>query len=107
MIKKVAALIVAAFVFGWGTASASPEDDRAAFENYFTKKFPDTPLDDFVNGVYSILPGAREQWEEIEEFPPYELSIDAGKATWDKPFANGKTYADCFGEPGVSGKYPY
>ncbi len=107
MIKKVAALIVAAFVFGWGTASASPEDDRAAFENYFTKKFPDTPLDDFINGVYSILPGAREQWEEIEEFPPYELSIDAGKAMWDKPFANGKTYADCFGEPGVRGKYPY
>ena len=87
---------------------ASPESDRAAFEKYFTQKFPDTPLSDFVNGVYSIDPPSREQWEEIEEFPPYELSIDAGKALWDKPFANGKTYGDCFANGGgVRGDYPY
>ena len=92
----------------WLGVQAAPEDDRAAFENFFTKKFPDTPKDDFINGVYSIHPPSREQWVEIEEFPPYELSIDAGKAEWETPFANGKTYADCFGgTPAVRSQYPY
>lgn len=86
---------------------ASPETDQAAFVNYFIKKFPDTPKEDFVNGVYSIDAASREQWIEIEEFPPYELAIDAGKEEWNKAFANGKGYADCFGEPGVRGNYPY
>ena len=107
MIKKAAILFATATVFSWGAVHANPEQDRAAFENYFTSKFPDTPVDDFVNGVYSIDAPSRAQWEEIEEFPPYELSIDAGKSQWETPFANGKTYADCFGEPGVRGKYPY
>ncbi|MBX2867855.1 MAG: sulfur oxidation c-type cytochrome SoxA [Acidiferrobacterales bacterium] len=86
---------------------ASPETDQAAFVNYFTKKFPDTPKEDFVNGVYSIDAASREQWIEIEEFPPYELAIDAGEEEWNTAFANGKGYVDCFGEPGVRGNYPY
>ena len=44
---------------------------------------------------------------EIEEFPPYELSIDSGQAAYEKPFANGKSYADCFGDGAVRGQYPY
>lgn len=107
MKKTVVISIAAVVALAWGGVFATPEDDRQAFENYFTKKFPDTPKDDFINGVYSIDPASREQWTEIEEFPPYEIAIDAGKAEWEKPFANGKTYADCFGEPGVRGKYPY
>lgn len=104
-------LVIAAFVGALGFAGAglqaSPESDLAAFQNYFYKKFPSTPKEDYINGIYSIDPPSREQWEEIEEFPPYELSIDAGETEWNKAFANGKTYADCFGEPGVRGDYPY
>ena len=57
--------------------------------------------------IQSIRP-SRVQWEEIEEFPPYELAVDAGKEMWETPFANGKTYADCFENGGaVRGQYPY
>ncbi len=92
----------------WAGLQASPEADRAAFEQYFTDKFPQTELSDFANGVYSIDAPSREQWEEIEEFPPYELAIDAGMAEWNKAFANGKTYAGCFDNDGaVRGQYPY
>jgi sulfur-oxidizing protein SoxA len=107
MKKLIVALTAATMILGGAGIFASPEDDRAAFEKYFTSKFPKTPLNDFVNGVYSIDQPSREQWQEIEEFPPYELAIDAGLAEWEKPFANGKTYADCFGAPSVRGKYPY
>ena len=90
-------------------AQATPDDDLKAFRSYFTKKFPDTPVDDFVNGVYSIDPPSREQWEAFEEFPSYEIAIEDGEEKFNTPFANGKTYADCFPnyKDGIKQNYPY
>jgi sulfur-oxidizing protein SoxA len=88
---------------------ASPEQDLKEFRAYFVKRFPDTPFNDFINGVYSIDAASREQWEEIEEFPPYELNIEKGKTLYETPFANGKSYADCFdnGGMGIAHRYPF
>ena len=76
--------------------AASPEADQKTFHAYFTERFPNVPVEEFKNGVYAIDPVGRENWEAIEEFPPYETAIDNGQEMWDKPFANGKTYKDCF-----------
>ncbi len=107
-------LLVAAFVLGLlgGTTlsvQASPEQDLKEFRAYFKNRFPDTPFNDFVNGVYSIDAASREQWEEIEEFPPYELNLEKGETLFNTPFANGKSYADCFdkGGIGISHRYPF
>ena len=88
---------------------AGPQQDLKEFRAYFADRFPDVPFNDFVNGVYSIDSASREQWESIEEFPPYELNIDKGKALFNKPFKNGKTYASCFrnGGIGIKQDYPY
>ena len=75
---------------------AGPEQDLEQFRSYFYKRFPNTPKSDFNNGVYSIDPASREQWESMEEFPPYELNLDKGKELFNTPFKNGKTYASCF-----------
>ena len=107
MRKKILLLSVALLTICGGVLFASPEDDRVAFEKFYTSRFPDTPKHDFINGTYSINPSYREQWIEIEEFPPYELAIDAGKIEWEKAFGNGKTYSDCFGDDAVRGQYPY
>jgi sulfur-oxidizing protein SoxA len=90
-------------------AQADPEDDLKAFRNYYMERFPDTPFEDFANGVYSIDKASREQWEQLEEFPPYELAIAEGEELFNTPFANGQTYASCFrnGGIGVKGDYPY
>ncbi len=90
-------------------AGATPEQDLAEFRAHYEKRFPNTPFDDFINGVYSIDPSSRAQWEEIEEFPPYELSISRGEEMFNTPFANGKRYADCFpnGGIGIRQNYPY
>jgi len=92
-----------------GAVSAGPQEDLQAFRDYYAKRFPNTPFDDFNNGVYSIDKASREQWEAIEEFPPYELNIDNGEKLFNTPFANGKTYASCFknGGQGVRQDYPY
>lgn len=101
--------LVTALGLGWSLAQAGPEEDRAAFVSYFQQRFPDTPKDDYVNGIYSIDAASREQWVEIEEFPPYELGIERGQELFEKAFANGKTYADCFpnGGIGIRQNYPY
>jgi sulfur-oxidizing protein SoxA len=90
-------------------AQATPEQDLKEFRSYFEKRFPKTPFNDFINGVYSIDAASREQWEEIEEFPPYELNIEKGESLYNKPFANGKGYADCFenGGIGIAHRYPF
>ena len=89
-------------------AAASPAEDQQAYQKYFTERFPNVPLDDFKNGAYAIDPAGRENWEAIEEFPPYEPAIENGKEMWDTPFANGKTYADCFPDgPALGTKFPH
>lgn len=109
MKKTIITILGIALISGFGVARADPEEDRQAFVKFFSERFPDTPPDDFVNGIYSIDKPSREQWEQIEEFPPYELATDQGKELFETPFANGKTYADCFpnGGIGIRQNYPY
>jgi len=91
-------------------ASASdPAADFKAFRDYFTRRFPSVPLNDFVNGPYSMDADLRKQWVEIEEFPPYEFAVDKGKEMFATPFKNGNTYGDCFPNKGIGIRqnYPY
>jgi len=86
-----------------------PQADFKAFRAYFQQRFPSVPLEDFVNGPYSMNQDMRKQWEEIEQFPPYEFALDDGKQLFATSFKNGKRYADCFPEGGVGIRqtYPY
>jgi sulfur-oxidizing protein SoxA len=86
---------------------ASPQQDLKEFRAYFAERFPDVPFKDYVNGVYAIDQASREQWESIEEFPPYELNIDKGKEAFETAFKNGKTYASCFRNDGIGIKQDY
>jgi sulfur-oxidizing protein SoxA len=90
-------------------AQATPEQDLKAFREFFMKRFPGVPLNEFGNGVYAIDADARSSWEAIEEFPPYEDELEHGKKLFETPFANGKTYAGCFknGGKGIRQNYPY
>jgi len=107
-----AALALTALAFG-GVPSAvaadkpDPVADAKAFRNFFTKKFPKVKLEDFVNGPYSMNEDMHRQWEEKEQFPPYEFSLDMGKEMFTKPFKNGKSYADCFPNQGIGIRQNY
>jgi sulfur-oxidizing protein SoxA len=84
-----------------------PAADARAFRKFFVEKFPNVKLDDFANGPYSLNEDMRRQWEEKEQFPPYEFSLEAGKELFAKPFANGRHYADCFPEQGIGIRQNY
>lgn len=109
MKKTVLTAVVIGLLAGSGGVVAdTPAQDLKLYRDYFMKKFPGVPLQEFANGVYSIDKTSRDSWEAIEEFPPYEPMIEEGEAMWNTPFKNGKTYADCFkGTPAVRGQYPY
>ena len=89
--------------------TVNPEADFKAFRDYFTKRFSNVPLNDFVNGPYSMDADLRKQWEAIEDFPPYDFAVDRGKDMFATPFKNGKTYGDCFPNKGIGIRqnYPY
>jgi sulfur-oxidizing protein SoxA len=80
------------------SAFAGPAEDREAFVAFYKSRFPDIPFAEYANGIYAIDEGAREQWQEIEIFPPYAFTLDEGESLWGEAFANGKTYSDCFND---------
>ncbi len=73
-----AALALAMLSFGavqFAVAADKPDPaaDAKAFQKFFTDKFPKVKLDDFVNGPYSMNEDMHRQWEEKEQFPPYDF----------------------------------
>ncbi len=107
--KKIATLLLSAGLVAMSAqAVPSPQEDLKHFRDYFQRKFPGLKLDELRNGINALDENHRMQWEAMEEFPPYEEFVDKGKALWEKPFKNGKSFADCFGkDPSkVRVKYP-
>ena len=109
MNNKILLLSVIIGLFVGAGATAGPEEDRTVMLEYYTGRFPDVPLQEFANGLYAFDEIAREQWIEMEDFPPYEIAIEDGQALFESPFANGKSYADCFdnGGIGIRQQYPH
>jgi sulfur-oxidizing protein SoxA len=107
-----AALAAAGLACMAASAIAAPDKpdpvaDAKAFRKFFTDKFPKVKLDDFVNGPYSMNEDLYRQWQEKEQFPPYEFSLEMGKEMFSKPFKNGKTYEDCFPNKGIGVRQNY
>lgn len=90
-------------------AVADPEADRIAFVKFYEQRFPNIEVAAHKDGTYALDAAKREQWLEMEDFPPYEIAVDEGESLFSIPFANGDRYADCFANDGLGVKqnYPY
>lgn len=113
------------------TFNSEAEKDRKALIDYFEAKFKDPAKNqasffpyssqeelekdydknlkhhDFGIGSYSYAKGARAQYEDIKEMPPYEDGIDEGEEIYEEEFANGKSFKECFPDTEIVGDYPY
>jgi sulfur-oxidizing protein SoxA len=113
MLRTMSATIAVLFLALAQPAAAAdainPQADFNAFRDYFRQRFPNVPLNDFVNGPYSMNADLRKQWVAIEDFPPYQFAVDKGQEMFTTPFKNGKTYGDCFADKGIGIRqnYPY
>jgi sulfur-oxidizing protein SoxA len=106
MKQLVASVVLALFT---APLFASPAEDLAALRAFYEKRFPDVPLAAHKDGAYALDEALREQWLEMEDFPPYEIAVDEGAEFYEEAFPNGSSYADCLGEnaPAVMNDYPY
>ncbi len=105
--KSLLLCLLALLTAASGSAPASPSDDLELYRHYFLRRFPGVHLAGFADGAYAIDRLNRDNWLAIEEFPPYDPMIDEGETLWSTPFANGRSYADCFtGNPAQRKNYP-
>lgn len=112
LVATMAVVIAGLLVLGTAVNAApeetSPKQDLQAFRDYFKQRLPGVKADDYVNGPYSVDAGLRAQWKQVMQFPPFEFAVDDGKELFERPFKNGKSYADCFpnGGIGIRQNYP-
>ena len=107
MLAILAALgIAASFAF---PAQADPQSDLKEFQGYFKKKYPEIKFDEYSNGFYAFpqFKAYRESWNAYNEFPPYELGLEKGKALWKKKFANGESFDSCVKKGTIKPAYSY
>jgi sulfur-oxidizing protein SoxA len=108
IMKLLTGMASLGIALGAATAYASPEQDRQEFIKYYTSKYPNVKVDDYVYGALAFDADSKAQYEAIMEFPPFESQIEAGRKMWETPFKNGKTYASCLPNGGqqIAGNYP-
>ena len=108
MSARAALLAGALLALGAASAWATPEEDRIDFVRTFQQRFPGVPLDDYVHGGFMFNKASRSHYDDIMAFPPFLGDIERGKALWETPFRNGRTYAQCLPDGGrnLAGTYP-
>lgn len=108
MKKTLSILAGIGLLTGAVAASAGPEEDRMKLVNYFTQKYPDVKIGDYVHGALAFDPDAKGQYDAIMEFPPFITRLERAEKLFKTPFRNGKTYADCLPNGGrmIAGNYP-
>jgi len=108
-LSKLFQIIAVICAFTSGLSLAGPEEDRKNMLDYYAQRFPELDLSDYANGAYALSESAYAQWQEIEEFPPYEFAVEEGQSLFEEEFADGGTYADCFENRGIGIRqnYPY
>lgn len=108
--NKVAALglTVLAVAFS-ATAGATPEEDIDSLLRQYKESVPSIPVADYIYGALAMSPDAKKQYDDIMSFPPFQSDLDRGKEIWERPFRNGKRFADCYPNGGhnIAGNYPY
>jgi sulfur-oxidizing protein SoxA len=87
-------------------AGVDPEKDRKQLVEFIMAKAPNIPFEDYRLGAYIYNAGKKEQYDAVNDFPPYLDHIDAGEVLWEKDKA---IYEKCFGSDisQIRPKYPY
>ena len=109
MKKAILGLIGLGLLGGAVNVMASPESDRQELIKYYTNKYPNIKIEDYVHGALAFDADSKAQYDAIMEFPPYESVLEKGKKMWETPLKSGKKYSDCLpnGGKNIAGNYPY
>jgi sulfur-oxidizing protein SoxA len=108
IVKLLAGMATAGIALAAASVQASPEQDRQDLVKYYTSRYPNIKIENYVHGALAFDPDGKAQYDAVMEFPPFESELDQGRKMWQTPFKNGKTYADCLPNGGtmIAGSYP-
>ncbi len=124
ILVSILAASIATVAFA-GDFATQANKDRKALQEYMEKKFASRKTaanyfpystkeeldknfkwglkgDDFRLGSYAFNKGGKSQYDEMNEMPPYEDNVDAGKELYE----NTKGIKKCFPDPAIRGEYP-
>lgn len=111
-----AAALAGPVVHTAGQAEAGPVATLNALKAHFAQTMPEVRGDAFVDGALNFNKGSREYnkfWEDrfkddFDQPDEYRSAFANGKALWEKPFADGKRFTDCFKDngKGAAAAYP-
>jgi len=106
--KLLTGMVGLGIALGAVSAHANPEKDRQDFIKYYTDKYPNVKIDDYVYGALAFEPDSKAQYDAIMEFPPFDSVIEQGRKMFETPLKSGKTYASCLPNGGkmIAGDYP-
>ena len=106
---KLLSILAVLSLFANISAHALPEEDRIALINHYKQVFPNIKFDDYIYGALAINPEAKEQYDEVMEFPPFAADVRQGGVMWETPFKNGERFASCFKYDGnnAAASFPY
>lgn len=111
MVKSLATMAVLGIALGAAGARASPEEDRQELIKYYTTKYPNIRIEDYVYGSLAFDSDSkpRARYDAVMQSPPYRAVLEKGRKMWETPLRSGKTYADCLPNGGrnIAGNYPY
>ena len=91
------------------SANAGPEEDRNALIDHYKKLFPAIQFDDYVYGALAMNPEAKEQYDNMMDFPSFANDVRQGGVQWETAFKNGERFASCFkyGGANAAAVFPY
>lgn len=89
-------------------AAAASLVEESPLRDYFSRKFPDIAITQYVHGALAFNLDAMDQYQSIMAAPPFLADLEKAERIWNTPFKNGKRYADCLpkGGRGLAGQYP-
>ena len=73
---------------GAATAHATPESDRQVLIKYYTTKYPNVKVEDYVYGALAFDADSKSQYDAIMEFPPFDSDVEKGRKMWELIVAN-------------------
>jgi sulfur-oxidizing protein SoxA len=109
MIHKFTPILAVFLLIASFSAHAGPEEDRKALLDHYKQTFPNIKFDDYVYGALSMNAEAKEQYDNMMEFPSFAIDVRQGGVEWEKPFKNGEKFSTCFKHGGnnMAANYPY
>lgn len=107
--KHILIVALSTLMLATNTLWAGPDEDKDSLQRYFNERFPARPLEDFANGALAFETVTPAEQKIPDATPPLQTQLDEGRKLFETPFANGKTYGNCFRNAGynIASDYPY